>query len=155
MKESAGILLYRIKQKELQVLLAHLGGPFWKKKDKRAWSIPKGELEKEENRLDAAIREVKEETGWTVTGKFILLNPVRQKAGKVVHAWAVAADYDEKTLKSNSFDIEWPPRSGKKQSFPELDKADWFKIAEAKEKIHAYQLDLLEQLHILFNKGDL
>jgi predicted NUDIX family NTP pyrophosphohydrolase len=145
-KKSAGILLYRIKNKILEVLLVHPGGPFWIKKDAGAWTIPKGELNENEEPFDAAIREMKEETGIVLIGDFIALAPVKQKGGKLVYAWANEHDVDPSEIKSNEFEIEWPPRSGKKKSFPEIDKADWFNIKTAKEKINSGQLRLIEEL---------
>ena len=145
-KKSAGILLYRTKNKILEVLLVHPGGPFWLKKDEGAWTIPKGELNADEEPFDAAIREMKEETGIILKGNFIELTPVKQKGGKLVYAWAKEQDIDLSEIKSNEFEIEWPPKSGKKRSFSEIDKADWFDIKTAKEKINAGQLPLIEEL---------
>jgi predicted NUDIX family NTP pyrophosphohydrolase len=148
-KQSAGILVYRLIKKKPEVFLVHPGGPFWKNKDAAAWSIPKGEFEDGEPALKAAQREFEEETGIKPTGKFIELQPVKQKSGKTVYAWALEADIDPSTIKSNLFEMEWPPKSGKKASFPEIDRADWFDMATGKEKINAYQVPLLEQLEIL------
>jgi predicted NUDIX family NTP pyrophosphohydrolase len=149
-KQSAGILVYRIINKKPEVFLVHPGGPFWKNKDAAAWSIPKGEFDADESALDAAKREFEEETGILLKGKFIELRPVKQKSGKTVYAWAYEGDIDASTIRSNSFEIEWPPKSGKKTSFPEIDKAGWFDIKTGKEKINAYQVNLLEQLaHLL------
>lgn len=145
-KQSAGILLYRSADSEPEVFLVHPGGPFWKNKDEGAWTIPKGEFDESEDPLAAAIREFKEETGYAIKGKFKALKPVQQKAGKVVHAWAIAGDVDERNIKSNFFEMEWPPKSGKKQSFPEIDKASWFAISKAREKINSSQAALLDQL---------
>jgi predicted NUDIX family NTP pyrophosphohydrolase len=150
-KQSAGILLYRKTGEDLQVFLVHPGGPFFKNKDKGAWSIPKGEYEADEDPLDAAKREFEEETGKVIAGDFIALSPIKQKGGKMVLAWAVAADIDPKNITSNTFEIEWPPRSGKKQAFPEVDRADWFDIATAKIKINAAQIALLDELSGLTN----
>jgi predicted NUDIX family NTP pyrophosphohydrolase len=144
-KKSAGILLFR-KRGEIEFLLVHPGGPFWKNKDTGAWSVPKGEFDDEEDGLEAAQREFFEETGQQVEGYFIELNPIRQKSGKMVYAWAVEGDFDPAALKSNLFEVEWPPRSGKKQSFPEVDKAAWFNLEKAKEKIVPAQSLLLEDL---------
>jgi predicted NUDIX family NTP pyrophosphohydrolase len=146
MKTSAGILLYRFNKKKLEVLLAHPGGPFWKNKDEGAWSIPKGELDEDEDALNAAIREFKEETGISVSGDFIPLNSVKLKSGKLVKAWALEKDIDAAVIKSNIFLLEWPPKSGKKIEVPEIDKAEWFTISEAKKKINEGQLPLLEEL---------
>ena len=147
-KKSAGILLYRIKNKMLEVLLVHPGGPFWIKKDAGAWTIPKGELNVDEEPFDAAIREMKEETGIILKGNFIELTPVKQKGGKLVYAWAKEQDVDLSDIKSNEFEMEWPPKSGKKKIFPEIDKADWFDLKTAKEKMNAGQLPLIEELII-------
>ena len=147
-KKSAGILLYRIKNKMLEVLLVHPGGPFWIKKDAGAWTIPKGELNVDEEPFDAAIREMKEETGIILKGNFIELTPVKQKGGKLVYAWAKEQDVDLSDIKSNEFEMEWPPKSGKKKLFPEIDKADWFDLKTAKEKMNAGQLPLIEELII-------
>ena len=146
MKTSAGLLLYRFQNKELQVFLVHPGGPFYKNKDAGAWSIPKGEPGKDEDLLQAAKREFEEETGFNVSGKFIELTPIKQKSGKQVHVWALEKDVDAEKIKSNLFEIEWPPKSGKKQQFPEIDKAAWFSIKEAKEKINPAQVLLIDQL---------
>lgn len=132
--------------KELQVLLVHPGGPFWKNKDDGAWTIPKGEFTDGEEALDAAKREFREETGMKVNGKSIPLSPVKQKSGKWIYAWAIMGDIDPATIQSNSFEMEWPPKSGKKQSFPEIDKAAWFTLAEAATKINPAQVALLQEL---------
>lgn len=145
-QKSAGILLYRIKNKNLEVLLVHPGGPFWKNKDEGAWSIPKGEFDGDEKPLDAAIREMNEETGVTLSGDFIELTPVKQKSGKLVYAFAKEYDLDPSQIKSNEFEMEWPPKSGKKKMFPEIDKAEWFDIKTAKEKITPAQTDLVDEL---------
>jgi len=145
-KKSAGILLYRFTNKNLEVLLVHPGGPFWKNKDEGAWSVPKGEFEDDEEPLAAAIREMKEETGVTLKGDFIELTPIKQKSGKLVYAFAKEYDLDPSQIKSNEFEMEWPPRSGKKRSFPEIDKAEWFDIKTAKEKIIAAQWPLIDEL---------
>jgi predicted NUDIX family NTP pyrophosphohydrolase len=145
-KKSAGILLYRLSDNLPEVLLVHPGGPFWIKKDLGAWSIPKGEFDKTENPLDAAIREMEEETGVKVSGEFIELSPVRQKSGKIIYAWALQMDIDAANIQSNSFELEWPPKSGKKKSFPEIDKAAWFGMEEAKVKIIEGQQPILIEL---------
>ncbi len=145
-KQSAGILLFRFHNDVLEVLLVHPGGPYWVKKDAGAWSIPKGELNADENALDAAIRETKEELGLSVKGKFMPLNPVKIKSGKVIHAWAVEGNFDETNFISNEFDMEWPPKSGMMKSFPEVDAAQWMDLPTAFEKINAGQKDLLIQL---------
>ena len=146
MKTSAGILLYRFNKKELEVFLVHPGGPFWKNKDEGAWSVPKGEYTEEEDPLKAAIREFKEETGFSIAGNFIPLNTVKLKSGKYVRAWALEKDVDATAFKSNTFLLEWPPKSGKKIEVPEVDKAEWFDLQEAKKKINAGQVPLLEEL---------
>ncbi|MFI5131684.1 MAG: NUDIX domain-containing protein [Chitinophagales bacterium] len=146
MKTSAGILLYRFNKKKLEIFLVHPGGPFWKNKDEGAWSIPKGEYEEDEDALQAAIREFKEETGVSVSGDFIPLNTVKLKSGKYVKAWALEKDIDSTAVKSNTFLLEWPPKSGKKIEVPEVDRAEWFSIQVAKEKINQGQLPLLNEL---------
>jgi len=145
-KQSAGILLYRKIDDRLQVLLVHPGGPFFKNKDKGVWSIPKGEFLDDEEPLVAAKREFREETGQAIDGDFIALNPVPLKSGKKVYAWAVEGDIDERKIESNLFEMEWPPKSGKKQSFPEIDRAGWFEIVEARLKINPGQTGLIENL---------
>lgn len=148
-KNSAGILLYKIENRKLHVLLVHPGGPFWQKKDSGAWSVPKGEYEQEEEALNAAIREMKEETGLDVSGNVIELSPVKQKSGKRVRCWAVEGDFDLARFRSNTFEMEWPPRSGKKRSFPEVDRAEWFELEEAAKKINPGQKPLLDDLEKL------
>jgi predicted NUDIX family NTP pyrophosphohydrolase len=145
-KQSAGILLYRLKNLTPEFFLVHPGGPFWAKKDAGSWSIPKGEFDADENALAAAKREFREETGIEIAGKFIKLTPVKQKSGKLVFTWAVQGDLDSSRIRSNLFEIEWPPKSGKKKQFPEIDKGDWFSVQEAKEKILPAQVALIEEL---------
>lgn len=145
-KKSAGILLYRFQNNLPEVLLVHPGGPFWAKKDLGVWSIPKGEFEADENPLDAAKREVKEETGIKVQGDFIELTPVKQKSGKIIYAWALQGDFNSAEIKSNTFEMEWPPKSGIKKAFPEIDKAAWFTTDEAKKKIIEGQVPLINEL---------
>jgi len=145
-KQSAGILLYRKSKSELQVFLVHPGGPFFKNKDSGAWSIPKGEFLDDEDALTAAKREFEEETGQAIDGSFVKLEPVRLKSGKIVHAWAVEGDIDHETIYSNSFEMEWPPKSGKNQSFPEIDRAGWFGEDEARMKINSAQSKLIDSL---------
>lgn len=145
-KQSAGILLYRFKDKQLQVFLIHPGGPFFRNKDTGSWSIPKGEFLDDEDPLDAAKREFQEETGQSIEGKFIELGPIIQKAGKKVYAWAIEGDIDHEKIVSNLFEIEWPPRSGKKQTFPEVDKAGWFDTETAKVKINIAQSVFMDKL---------
>lgn len=145
-KASAGILLYRFRDGGLQVLLVHPGGPFWARKDDGAWSIPKGELDAEEDPLAAARREFQEETGHAVAGRFLALEPLRQGSGKRVHAWAVEGDLDAAAIRSNTFSLEWPPRSGQHRQFPEVDRAAWFPIAAAAQKLLPGQRGFLAQL---------
>ncbi len=145
-KESAGVLLYRLKGGVLEVLLVHPGGPFWAKKDEGAWTIPKGEIEPGEDPRAAAIREFAEETGTTLAGDFRALPPIKQAGGKIVRAWAIAGDLDPATISSNSFEMEWPPRSGRRQSFPEIDRAQWFALDEARARINKGQMVLLDAL---------
>lgn len=148
-KQSAGILLYRKNNDQLQVFLVHPGGPFFKNKDIGAWSIPKGEFLPDEDPLAAAKREFMEETGQPIDGEFVPLEPVFLKSGKKVYAWAVEGDIDHEVIISNLFEMEWPPRSGKMQSFPEIDRAAWFTVEEAKEKINAGQVGLIESLCLI------
>ncbi len=145
-KNSAGILPYRIRSGVLEVFLVHPGGPFWAKKDAGAWSIPKGEFEEGADPLEAAKREFFEETGTPIDGKFVSLTPLKQRSGKVVHAWAVEGDIDSSTVTSNTFSMEWPPRSGRQQEFPEVDKGEWFAMAAAREKLLAGQHGFLDEL---------
>jgi predicted NUDIX family NTP pyrophosphohydrolase len=145
-KRSAGIVLYRLKNGELEIFLVHPGGPFWINKDAGAWSIPKGEIEEGEDPLAVAVREFKEETGQQITGDFEQLQPVKQKAGKIITAWAVKGNVDENRIISNTFEIEWPPKSGKMRAFPEIDKAEWFGISDARDKINPGQVGLLDEL---------
>jgi predicted NUDIX family NTP pyrophosphohydrolase len=146
MKRSAGILLYRRNASGLQVFLAHPGGPFWAKKDAGAWTIPKGEIGEGEDPLAAAQREFAEEIGVRIDGEFVELKPVRQKSGKLVLAWAVEGECDPAALRSNVFSMEWPPKSGKRADFPEVDRAAWFSLAAAREKLLPAQLPLLDDL---------
>jgi predicted NUDIX family NTP pyrophosphohydrolase len=145
-KQSAGIIAYRKRNNQLQVFLVHPGGPFWKNKDIGAWSIPKGEYEPEEEPLTAAKREFKEETGQIISGDFTPLAPIKYKSGKVVRAWAVEAEIDHTNIKSNFFEMEWPPRSGKTASFEEVDRADWFDLETAKQMVVPAQVGLVEEL---------
>lgn len=145
-KESAGLILCRERGDNLECLLVHPGGPLWKNKDAGAWTIPKGEIQPGEDPLAAALREVSEELGFRPEGEFHALAPIRQKAGKIVRAWALWADWDTTQLKSNTFSIEWPPRSGKIQDFPEVDRAEYFPLSEAKVRINAAQAPLLDQV---------
>jgi predicted NUDIX family NTP pyrophosphohydrolase len=145
-KHSAGILLYRFQEGAIEVFLVHPGGPFWAKKDVGAWSIPKGEfIFEEEDPLEAAKREFEEETGFKVKGSTIPLDSVKQRSGKIVHVWAIEGDCDPAKIKSNTFQMEWPPRSGKQQEFPEVDRAEWFDINTAKTKLLKGQVTFLER----------
>ena len=146
MRTSAGILLYRRANNYIEVFLVHPGGPFWKGKDKGAWSIPKGEFSEGEDPLTVAKREFNEETGQTVDGNFFELEPVKQKGGKMVYAQAVEGDADAENIISNTFKQEWPYKSGKWITIPEVDKAGWFSLEEAKEKMNAAQVALIEEL---------
>jgi len=148
-KQSAGIVLYRQHQSEWQVLLVHPGGPFWKHKDDGVWSIPKGKIEGSEEPLAAARREFQEETGFFPKGTPVPLTPIRQKSGKWVLPWAILGDMDPAQIVSNKFEMEWPPKSGHIQKFPEVDKAAWFGFHEAALKINQGQVALLEELQQL------
>ena len=145
-KRSAGILLYRQRAGELDVLLVHPGGPFWAKKDAGAWSIPKGEYSEGEDPLAVARRELMEETGARLEGECLQLGEVVQPGRKVVTAFALEGDLDPASLRSNTFELEWPPKSGRKATFPEIDRAQWFTLAEAEHKILSGQRPLLERL---------
>ena len=148
-KHSAGLLLYRIREGLLEVFLVHPGGPFWKKKDYGAWSIPKGEIDEGEDPLHAARREFEEETGFRPDGTFRALTPVRQRSGKIVHAWAVEGDCDAAAIRSNTFTLQWPPHLVRQQEYPEVDRAEWLPIDRAKEKILEGQRGLLTQLELV------
>ncbi|HYC54089.1 MAG TPA: NUDIX domain-containing protein [Candidatus Binatia bacterium] len=149
-KQSAGILLYRFVDDRLEVLLTHPGGPYWARKDEGAWTIPKGEFEEDEDALTAAWREVEEELGSRpVASRVLALAPVRQRGGKIVHAWAAQADFDPASLQSNTFTVEWPPRSGRMREYPEVDRAAWMTVAEARHKMLAAQVPLLDALERL------
>jgi predicted NUDIX family NTP pyrophosphohydrolase len=150
-KVSAGLLLYKIIRDNLEVFLVHPGGPFFEKKDTGVWGIPKGEIDEGEDALGAAQREFTEETGFTAQGLFLPLTPVKLKSGKIVQAWAVEGDCDPSQLKSNQFTMEWPPRSGRLQAFPEVDRAGWFTITVAKQKINPAQIGFLEELPRVIN----
>jgi predicted NUDIX family NTP pyrophosphohydrolase len=149
MMQSAGILLYKTVNNTLRILLAHPGGPFWAKKNAGAWTIPKGEIGEQEEKLEAARREFFEETGQNVSGRFIELSPLKQKGGKVIHAWALMHDLDETKVTSNTFEMEWPPRSGKMREFPEIDRVGWFTVEEAFEKILPGQKGFISELQEL------
>jgi len=143
---SAGILMYRLKEGRLEVLLVHPGGPFWARKDKGAWSIPKGIIDEGEDDLEAAKREFEEETGFSVSGRFIPLGEQRIKSGKVIRAWAVEGEIDTSRIRSNTFQMEWPPRSGRMREFPEIDRAEWFDVQQAKERINPGQIGFIKEL---------
>lgn len=148
-RTSAGLLVYRLEDGRLQVLLVHPGGPFHKNKDKGAWSIPKGEVEPGHELLETAQRELQEEVGATAAGPFVSLTPVKQKGGKVVHAWACQGDFDTRQFVSNTFKLQWPPGSGKFQEFPEVDRAEYFDVETAKWKINPAQAALVEELEVI------
>ena len=145
-KKSAGLLMYRRRQGVLEFLLVHPGGPFWSKKDLGSWSIPKGEYTSGEDPLEVAKREFQEETSFKATGEFILLTSRKQPSGKIITAWAFEGDCDASAVKSNTFLTEWPPRSGRQQEFPEVDRAGWFSISVAEEKIIKGQIGFLDEL---------
>jgi predicted NUDIX family NTP pyrophosphohydrolase len=151
-KQSAGILLYRRGARGPEVFLVHPGGPFWAKKDAGAWSIPKGEFAEDEDPLAAARREFSEETGLAIDGPFHALAPIKQKGGKIVHGFAVEGDCDAAAIRSNEFQMEWPPKSGRMQNFPEVDRAGWFGLDAAREKILASQAPLLDALKALLRR---
>jgi predicted NUDIX family NTP pyrophosphohydrolase len=153
-KRSAGILAYKKEGSDMLVFLVHPGGPFWAKKDQGAWSIPKGEFSEGEDPLAVARREFLEEVGQNIEGHFIELAPHRQPGGKLVHAWAVEGQIDEKSLRSNEFEIEWPPKSGRKQRFPEVDRGAWFTMREAEKRILPGQVPILMQLARLLGVPD-
>lgn len=148
-KRSAGLVVYRRVQGVLEVLLVHPGGPFWANKDLGAWSIPKGEVHEGEDPLAAAQREFREETGCVVEGAYVPLTPVRLSSGKIIDAWAVAGDCDPSRVGSNTFALEWPPRSGQMRDFPEIDRAAWFPPSEARRRITRGQIGFVDQLAAL------
>ena len=148
-KTSAGILLFRRQGDSVEVFLVHPGGPYWARKDEGAWSIPKGEAESGEDLLTRATLEFAEETGFAAVGSPTPLDPVTQAGGKIVHVWALEGDADAAKVRSNRFSLEWPPGSGKVREFPEVDRASWFELATAREKINKGQRPLLEQLERL------
>jgi predicted NUDIX family NTP pyrophosphohydrolase len=145
-KKSAGLLMYRRRHGVLEVFLVHPGGPFWQKKDVGSWSIPKGEYTTEEDPLEVAKREFWEETGFRASGEFVPLTSRKQPSGKIITAWAFEGDCDASMIKSNTFSMEWPPRSGKREEFPEVDRAGWFSIPDAKEKIIKGQSGFVDEL---------
>jgi predicted NUDIX family NTP pyrophosphohydrolase len=143
---SAGLLLFRGRAADLEVLLAHPGGPFWQNKDDGAWSIPKGLIGADEAPLSAARREFAEETGYYPEGVFLSLGEARQSGGKVVQVWAIEGDWDPALIRSNTFEMEWPPRSGRHRNLPEIDRAAWFTVADARRKILMGQLIFVDRL---------
>jgi predicted NUDIX family NTP pyrophosphohydrolase len=152
-KHSAGLLMYRRRGGILEFFLVHPGGPFWARKDDGVWSIPKGELGSEEDPLEAAKREFEEETGLHPSGDYIALSPIEQPSGKIIHAWAFEGNCDPASLRSNTFSLEWPPRSGQQQEFPEVDRAGWFDLNAAETKILRGQSGFLNTLHKLLSKN--
>lgn len=152
-KKSAGILAYRRHKDITEVFLVHQGGPFWKNKDEGAWSIPKGEFTGEEEPLAAAKREFLEETGYLISGEFISLAPVKQKSGKIIYAFAVKNDFETNNMTSNTFELEWPPKSGKKAEFPEADKFEWFALPLAKKKVSEGQAAIINELEAMLFKS--
>ena len=146
-KKSAGILRFRSSNGRLELFLVHPGGPFWKNKDNASWSIPKGEYDDGEDPFDAANREFTEETGFeAITGDFKELGELKQPSGKLITAWAVEGECNPQSIRSNTFSMEWPPRSGKQSEFPEIDRADWFSVAKSKEKLHKGQVGFVDRL---------
>ncbi len=145
-KLSAGILLYRFRDETLEVLIAHPGGPFWAKKDLGAWSIPKGLVAPGEDLLKAAVREFYEETGKNVSGDFLKLTPIKLRAGKTVIPFALEGDLDPESIVSNTFEMEWPPRSGRQQAFPEIDSVKWVDTDTAKVKLNPAQASIVDEL---------
>jgi predicted NUDIX family NTP pyrophosphohydrolase len=145
-RKSAGILLYRFQKDGVEVFLVHPGGPFWVNKDLGSWSVPKGEYNDDEDALKAAQREFQEETGLSIQGNFIELGEVRQPSGKRVRVWALENDQEVENIRSNTFQLEWPPKSGKIQEFPEVDRGGWFSIPEARQKILKGQFPFLDKL---------
>ena len=150
-KQSAGLLLYRYRNSRLEVFLVHPGGPYWAKKDEGNWSIPKGEYFEDEDPLPAATREFREETGCEAEGPFLRLTPKRQAGGKIVSAWAFEGDLDAAAVQSNTFTMEWPPKSGRQAAFPEVDRAGWFPIPLAKKKLLTGQRGFIDELCSILN----
>jgi predicted NUDIX family NTP pyrophosphohydrolase len=146
MPKSAGILLYRRRAGRLEVLLAHPGGPFWRRRDEGAWTIPKGLVDADESAEDAARREFREELGVECAGALVALGSIRQRSGKVVEAFAAEGDFEIATLASNTFEVEWPPRSGRMATFPEIDRAEWMELPVARTKLLEAQRTLLDRL---------
>lgn len=152
-KISAGLLMYRRRGDTVGVLLVHLGGPFWAKRDLGAWIIPKGECSPNEDLLSCACREFEEETGLVPAGPFTALAAVKQPGGKIVHVWAFEGDWDPATLRSSTFTMEWPPRSGRQRQFPEVDRAAWYRLDEARTRVLPSQGRLLDELERVLSRG--
>jgi predicted NUDIX family NTP pyrophosphohydrolase len=152
-RRSAGILLYRRRHRQLEIFLVHMGGPFWENRDEGAWTIPKGEYAETEDPRAAALREFEEETGYRIEGDLVELQPVRQAGGKIVHAWAVEGDVDAGNIRSNTFNVEWPPNSGRWQAYPEVDRAAWFDPPMARAKIIAAQRALIDEIERFLGAG--
>jgi predicted NUDIX family NTP pyrophosphohydrolase len=157
MQVSAGLVMYRVvgNQNLLEVLLIHPGGPYWKRRDAGVWTIPKGNVESGEGILAAAIREFREETGLVPEGPFTSLGEIRQRSGKRVHGWAFRGTCDPGSIRSNSFEIEWPPKSGRRESFPEVDRADFFTLSMARQKILPAEEPFLKRLEQEFGSGSI
>ena len=153
-KLSAGLVMYRRAVGQVEILLVHPGGPFWAKKDIGSWSIPKGEVSSGEDPLTAAIREFEEETGVRPDGRFFFLGTIKQKAGKTIQAWAFEGDCDPKIFRSNTFEIEWPPHSGRRERFPEVDRAEFLPLREAVAKVNPAQVQLLDRLERLISSTE-
>src|ERR1700722_488027 len=151
-KTSAGLLMHRERDGQIEVLLVHLGGPFWKNKDHGAWFVPKGETNPGEDLLDTAKREFQEETGLVPHGDFVPLGSVKHKSGKIVHAWAFGGNCDPASLKSNTFEMEWPPKSGRMATFPEIDRAGFFTFEAAREKMNPAEFEFLHRLKNIFSR---
>jgi predicted NUDIX family NTP pyrophosphohydrolase len=151
---SAGLLIYQLRAGTPEVLLVHPGGPFWAGKDEHAWSIPKGLFDPGEDPLAAAVREFQEETGLSIGGTFVALTPRKQPSGKVVHAFALEHDLDPSAIRSNTFSMEWPRRSGRLQSFPEVDRAGWFSLEIARVKLHRGQVGFVDELATMLAGGN-
>jgi predicted NUDIX family NTP pyrophosphohydrolase len=152
--ESAGLILYRFRDGSLEVLLVHPGGPFWQRRDDGAWSIPKGESSAGEALLAAARREFEEELGAAAPdAQYASLGSLKQAGGKIVHAWAAPSDFDVDRLRSNTFEMEWPPRSGRVQRFPEVDRAAWFRVEESRRKLLPSQLAFIDRLSEMLGTG--
>jgi predicted NUDIX family NTP pyrophosphohydrolase len=152
-RSSAGVLLFRRRGGSIELFLVHPGGPFWKNKDAGAWSIPKGEFTDGEPALEAARREFLEETGFAVDGPFLPLTPLKQPSGKTIHAWAAEGDLDPAALRSNTFSMEWPPKSGREREFPEVDRAAWFDPEEAVRRILSGQAPWIAELIAVLSRG--